>query len=117
MTTALTNGDAAEAKIAGNAIGAGAREIAGAEKVAEHAAQITAAADIDAQRTAYAALGQEMITLVKQSGLSGGELYVDFCPMALNDKGAYWLSATKEISNPYFGEEMKTCGEVKDTIK
>jgi major membrane immunogen (membrane-anchored lipoprotein) len=117
LTTALTKGDEAEAKIAANAIEAGASEAPGAEKIGQQAAQITAAAGIDAQRTAYATLSQEFIALVKKSGLNSGQLYVDFCPMAMNDKGAYWLSATEEISNPYFGDEMKTCGEVKDTIK
>jgi len=37
--------------------------------------------------------------------------------MAMNDKGASWLSASKQIKNPYFGEKMMTCGEVKETIK
>lgn len=117
LTTALTNGDAAEAKIAGQAIEAGAKEIPGAETIAGPAAQIIAASGIEEQRMAYATLSQGLIALVKKSGLSSGELYVDFCPMAMNDKGAYWLSATAEIRNPYFGEEMKTCGEVKETIK
>jgi hypothetical protein len=113
----LTNGDMAEAKIAGNAIEAGAKEVPGAQTVAANAAKITAATDIEAQRTAYAALSNDFIALVKRSGLNSGELYVDFCPMAMNDKGASWISAHKEIRNPYFGEKMMTCGEVKETIK
>jgi Cu(I)/Ag(I) efflux system membrane fusion protein len=35
--------------------------------------------------------------------------------MAFNNKGAYWLSETKEITNPYFGASMLACGEVKQT--
>jgi major membrane immunogen (membrane-anchored lipoprotein) len=117
LTTALTNGDMAEAKIAGNAIEVGAKQVAGGEAVAANATKITAATDIEAQRTAYAALSNDFITLVKKSGLNSGELYVDHCPMAMNDKGASWISANKEIRNPYFGEKMMTCGEVKETIK
>lgn len=117
LTNALTSGDAAEAKIAGNAIETGAKEVAGGEKVAADAAKIIAAADIDAQRTIYSSLSNEFIALVKKTGLSSGALYVDYCPMALNDKGAYWLSAAKEIRNPYFGDQMLTCGEVKETIQ
>jgi hypothetical protein len=117
LTTALVNGDAAEAKIASNAIETGAKAVTGGEKIAADAAKIIAAADIDAQRTIYSSLSNEFITLVKKSGLSSGELYVDFCPMALNDKGGYWLSAAKDIKNPYFGESMLTCGEVKETIQ
>jgi major membrane immunogen (membrane-anchored lipoprotein) len=117
LTTALTNGDMAEAKIAGNAIEAGAKQVAGGEAVAANATKITAATDIEAQRTAYAALSNDFIALVKKSGLDSGELYVDFCPMAMNEKGASWISPNKEIRNPYFGEKMMTCGEVKETIK
>ena len=117
LTTALTNSDAAEAKIAANAIEAGARELEGGSSIASAAAKITAASNIDAQRTAYSRLSNDMIALVKKSGVSNGELYVEFCPMALNDKGANWISASKEIRNPYFGKKMLDCGEVKETIK
>jgi Cu(I)/Ag(I) efflux system membrane fusion protein len=37
--------------------------------------------------------------------------------MAFDNKGAYWLSETKEIRNPYFGDKMMTCGEVKKEFK
>lgn len=117
LTTALTNGDAAEARVASNAIEAGIKEVDGGKSMAASAAKITAASDIEVQRAAYSVLSNEFISLVKKSGLRGGELYVDFCPMALNDKGGYWLSASKEIRNPYFGEKMMTCGEVKETIQ
>lgn len=117
LTTALVNGDAAEAKIASNAIEAGIKEVPGGKSVVVNAAKITGAADIEVQRASYSALSNDFIALVKKSGLSGGELYVDFCPMALNDKGAYWLSANKEIRNPYFGDKMMNCGEVKETIQ
>ena len=72
--------------------------------------------DIEAQRAAYSGMSKDMIELIKKEGLSGGELYVAFCPMAFNDKGAAWISTSKEIRNPYFGEKMLTCGEVKETI-
>ena len=117
LTTALTNGDVAEAKIAANAIEAGAKEVAGAQGIAAAAAKITAASNIEAQRAAYSGMSKDMAELIKKEGLSGGELYVAFCPMAFNDKGAYWISTSKEIRNPYFGEKMLGCGEVQETIK
>lgn len=117
LTTALINGNAAEAKIASNAIEVGIKEVPGGESIAANAAKITTAGDIEAQRAAYSPLSNDFIALVKKSGVAGGELYVDYCPMALNDKGAYWLSANKEIRNPYFGDKMMNCGEVKETIK
>ena len=44
-------------------------------------------------------------------------LYIQYCPMADNDKGADWLSSEKEIKNPYFGKSMLKCGEVTKEIK
>ena len=37
--------------------------------------------------------------------------------MANNNQGAIWLSTDKEIKNPYFGDDMLTCGRVIDEIK
>ncbi|WEK35922.1 MAG: DUF3347 domain-containing protein [Candidatus Pseudobacter hemicellulosilyticus] len=116
LTKALINGQLAEAKIAGNAIETGAKEIPGASAIQASAGKITNATDLEAQRVAYSALSNELISLVKKSGLNSGQLYVDYCPMALNDKGGYWLSTVKEIRNPYFGDKMMSCGEVKDSI-
>ena len=43
-------------------------------------------------------------------------LFRQYCPMAFDNKGAYWLSNTQEIYNPYFEEEMRFCGEVKEQL-
>jgi hypothetical protein len=117
LTSALVNADASEAKIASNAIETGAKEVNGGEMLRTSAAKITAAGDIEAQRSEFSNLSNAFIALVKKSGLNSGEVYVDFCPMAVHDKGAYWISADKAIRNPYFGDKMLTCGEIKETIK
>jgi len=54
--------------------------------------------------------------MVKAFG-SGMTLYHDHCPMYDNNKGAMWLSETREIRNPYFGDKMMTCGSVKEMFK
>jgi hypothetical protein len=117
LTKALVNGDAAEARVASVAIETGAKYVSEGVTLEKSAAKITAAQDIKEQRREYSDLSNEFLALVKKSGLNSGEIYVDFCPMAMNNKGAYWLSANKSIKNPYFGERMLTCGEVKETIK
>lgn len=43
-------------------------------------------------------------------------VYSFFCPMAFNNKGAYWLQENKETQNPYFGSVMPKCGELMETI-
>ncbi|TWI82618.1 DUF3347 domain-containing protein [Chitinophaga japonensis] len=117
LAAALIKGDVKEARLAGNAIETGAREVTGGEAIGKSAAKITATADLEEQRTAFSALSSDFISLIRKSGMSSGQLYVDFCPMAMNDKGAFWLSSNKAIQNPYFGEKMMTCGEVKETIQ
>jgi hypothetical protein len=37
--------------------------------------------------------------------------------MANNGKGAFWLSETKDIKNPYMGKAMLTSGSIKEEIK
>lgn len=117
LTKALVESDMAKAKIAANAIATGARELKDADALGRSAAKITEATGIDAQRTAFSDLSNQLISLVKKAGMGSGELYIDFCPMALNDKGAYWISGIKEIRNPYFGDKMLNCGELKETIQ
>lgn len=73
-------------------------------------------ADLAQQRAAFAKLGDLLHTSVKQFDLKGQPLYYQYCPMA-GDKGAYWLSANKEIRNPYFGEAMMSCGETRETLR
>ncbi len=45
------------------------------------------------------------------------KLYSQFCPMADNNKGGFWLSLEEEIQNPYFGDAMLTCGSVEQIIE
>ncbi|MCK5706403.1 MAG: efflux RND transporter periplasmic adaptor subunit [Candidatus Aureabacteria bacterium] len=42
------------------------------------------------------------------------KLYLIFCPMAFDGKEAYWLSNEQEIKNPYYGDAMPSCGEIKN---
>jgi hypothetical protein len=56
-----------------------------------------------------------MIDLIDIVGTSQ-KLYQAYCPMYNNNKGAQWLSVTKEIKNPYYGSKMMDCGEVQREI-
>ena len=80
------------------------------------AGKVASASILDEQRKAFAVLSNEMTTLVKASTLSMGEIYLEYCPMANGNTGAFWLSNEKEIKNPYFGDKMLKCGSVKETI-
>jgi len=75
------------------------------------------AKDIKEMRNSFDEFSETMIGLVKTFQLTSKELYVLHCPMADNNKGADWLSASSEIKNPFYGSAMLTCGELKSTIK
>jgi len=69
------------------------------------------------QRISFEKVSDAMYLLLKQADLKNGSVYRQYCPMAFNDKGAYWLSNEVEIKNPYFGKKMLECGEVTDSLK
>jgi len=60
-------------------------------------------------------LSTQMIMLNRHYGSKiDGERFVAFCPMAFDNKGAYWLQKNKTIINPYFGPKMLHCGEIRE---
>lgn len=77
---------------------------------------LSGATKIEGMRARFDEVSTTMIGLVKTFGLTNGGLYVQHCPMANNDKGANWLSRSKEIQNPYYGASMLKCGEVTETL-
>ncbi|WP_062058172.1 DUF3347 domain-containing protein [Aquimarina longa] len=77
---------------------------------------IIASNDIEEQRRAFVAVTTQMEAMLR-GALSSGEVYKQYCPMAFNNEGGYWLSTEKEIRNPYFGDQMLKCGSVSEIIK
>jgi Cu(I)/Ag(I) efflux system membrane fusion protein len=81
------------------------------------ASTISSEGSIDDQRPAFSALSDQMYKTVKVFGLMNKTVYYQFCPMFNNNKGAFWLSELKEIRNPYYGDQMLTCGETREILK
>lgn len=72
--------------------------------------------DAGHQRDHFNSLSDNIYSLVKSTKANEITLYRQYCPMAFNNKGAYWISSEKEVNNPYFGDMMLHCGSVKETI-
>lgn len=83
-----------------------------ATEQAEHISE----SPLEHQREHFDFLSEDFIDLLAITG-SPEALYKIHCPMYNNNKGANWLSRTKDIKNPYFGSKMINCGEVKQEIK
>ena len=80
------------------------------------ASSIKQTSDIKEQRNHFKELSSHLIIAIKTFGINK-KVYHQFCPMADDNKGAYWLSKEKQVLNPYFGDVMLKCGEVKETIE
>ncbi|MDY8134721.1 DUF3347 domain-containing protein [Aquimarina sp. 2201CG5-10] len=73
--------------------------------------------DVKKQRDFFVTLTQEIEKIIGNAEITSGEVYKQFCPMAFEGEGGYWLSNSKEVRNPYFGDRMLKCGSVNQTIK
>lgn len=84
------------------------------EEVRQGASKISETNDLGTQRQQLELISEATFALSKAFGASDQELYYQHCPMAFNDKGAYWLSTNNEIRNPYFGDKMLKCGSTEE---
>jgi len=82
-----------------------------------HIEKLSETTDIEVQRKQFEFISEALITSIKAFGLDTGKLYVQYCPMAFNNRGAAWLSNQEQIRNPYFGDKMLKCGVVKDIFE
>ncbi len=86
------------------------------EPIQTSAAAMAAEASIDKQREHLVALSGNLYRLTKAFDANDADLYYQYCPMAFDNEGAYWLSSKQEIRNPYFGDQMLKCGSVREKI-
>lgn len=78
-------------------------------------AKMGSAKEIEEARKHFSMLSFHVLEMTETFGLNKDVVYKDYCPMAFGDQGAFWLSEKKDITNPYFGASMLSCGEVKQT--
>lgn len=86
-----------------------------AKQAATHAAAVAKAKTLDDQRNRFVLLSEHLYSLTKANTPSSA-VYYQHCPMYNKGKGANWLSQEKAIRNPYYGEQMLTCGSVVETL-
>ena len=112
LKTALVNSDMDEAKSGAQML----LENTDDDALKELLSKISESSDIEEQRRLFSDVTEKMTGIVNES-ISSGKVYQQFCPMAFNNEGGYWLSTEEEIRNPYFGDRMLKCGKVTETIK
>ena len=72
--------------------------------------------ELDGQRKYFSEFGTLMEPLLAGQ-IQSGYIYKQFCPMAFQNNGGYWLSNSRTIQNPYFGSAMLTCGVVVSELQ
>lgn len=70
---------------------------------------------LDEQRAYFSPFSDQLYYTFKRFRvqISG---FRQFCPMAEDNQGAFWLSDSESIRNPYFGEAMLSCGSVEENL-
>ena len=86
------------------------------KEIESSVSSISEETNIKAQRSHFKRLSMHLISAIETFGINK-KVYSQYCPMADNNNGAYWLSKQEKVINPYFGEAMLTCGEVKQVIE
>lgn len=72
---------------------------------------------VEAKRRSFETLSHSMYALIKSFRANRITVYKQYCPMAFNNTGAYWLSTRELILNPYFANKMLNCGDVVEVIE
>lgn len=116
VKTALVNTNAADASKAASDLMTAFANIGVEETTLKSAQNIVESDDIEEQRAAFVIV-TEAVEGMLQDAIDSGTVYKQYCPMAFDNSGAYWLSESKEIRNPYFGDKMLKCGRVAQEIQ
>ena len=82
----------------------------------DKAGAILGAGDIGQARAAFRSLSDDLVRAVKRFGIDG-VVYRQYCPMAFDDEGGYWISDQDQIRNPYLPDTMLMCGEVIEILE
>jgi len=80
---------------------------------AEHIKGVT---ETDHQREHFSSLSKNMFEVMKVIKPSY-PVYYDHCPMYNDGKGGDWISKESAIKNPFYGNQMLTCGKIVETLK
>lgn len=121
LRSSLSHSDPKDARAEAGQLAEKATKLESKHSPAIHktSAAIAGTDDLVKQRELFAELSHHVIELAKTGLPDDRRMYVLHCPMALNNKGADWLSEThdRDVENPYLGSKEPECAEVKEEIQ
>lgn len=80
-------------------------------KLISESENIAKAKNVEKQRETFNTFSENVFTWMKSAEVKE-TIYQQYCSM----KNAYWLSDNKAIKNPYYGNQMLTCGSVSEIL-
>ncbi len=84
-----------------------------ASPLAQHAKHVSMSKDIEEARLGFEGLSHVVMDVLRVFGNPlPFSVVLAHCPMALGTNGADWIQGGKVIDNSYFGESMRSCGDV-----
>jgi hypothetical protein len=85
--------------------------------ISSSASAVSEASGLEAKRKEFETITDPLWNLTRTVNYDEQQVYYQYCPMAFDDRGAYWLSNETAILNPYFGDKMLRCGSVEDSLR
>ncbi|WP_017258207.1 DUF3347 domain-containing protein [Pedobacter arcticus] len=114
LKTALVNEDNKEATVGAEMLSKAIKDAGIESKIIKG---MVSAKDLTAKRAQFSNLSNELADTFRKSKLESGVVYKQYCPMANDNNGGYWLASENKIQNPYYGSKMMSCGSVEEEIK
>ena len=79
--------------------------------------------DFNKKQRQFQTASDALYELVRTVQYDREKIYHQHCPMAFDNEGAYWISNSHEIVNPYMGKKhpkyrsaMLECGDIPDSL-
>ena len=95
----------------------GAMEVSHVKEMIKMLEAITNNNELAKQREHFVILSRDMVAFASNLEVVETPLFVQHCPMVNSNKGADWISLSEEVKNPYYGNEMLTCGETVQKLE
>lgn len=88
-----------------------------ADMIAQSAQNLANTSGLEEKRQVFETITDPLWNLTRTINYDRHQVYYQYCPMAFDDRGAYWLSRESAVLNPYFGDKMLKCGSVEDSLR
>ena len=86
------------------------------EELKMNLTEFSSTTDLKKQRIIFKELSSTLISTLTSFGIADNAFFVQYCPMADDNKGGFWISEQKLIKNPYMGAKMLKCGSTEYTL-